>query len=96
MFAGHDGSYVRHSSCYQLTGGAWVPQDSLATARYAAAGSLTSDGEWLVTGGTDDTGRLSSTELLSGGTWQAGPSMVEPVAGHCQVTLGGVVYIIGG
>ena len=46
----------------------------------------------LVTGGV---GVGVSTEVLSGSTWQAGPPLKEAVNGHCQVSIGSVVYIIG-
>ena len=93
MFAGSDSSWVTQSSCYKLTGGAWVQQASLATARWASAASMSGDG-LLVTGGWGGS-YLSSTEVLSGSTWQAGPPLKEAVNGHCQVSIGSVVYIIG-
>ena len=49
----------------------------------------------LVTGGYDGSTRLSSTEVLSGSTWQAGPPLKEPLIDHCQIYLQGKVYITG-
>ena len=92
MFAGH-ASGVTQSSCYRLTGGAWVQQANLTTARDSSGASMSGDG-LLVTGGWNGS-RLSSTEVLSGSTWQAGPPLKEAVHGHCQIYLQGSVYITG-
>ena len=92
MFAGY--SSGAQSSCYKLTGGAWVQQASLATARGYSAASMSADG-LLVTGGYDGRSFLSSTKVLSGSTWQTGPPLPEAMHGHCQVYIRGTVYIIG-
>ena len=93
MNAGRSSGAIQRS-CYMLINGAWVQQASLTTARHRSATSMSSDG-LFVTGGFDGSSILSSTEVFSGSTWQAGPPLKEAVNGHCQVTIGSVVYIIG-
>ena len=64
--------------------------------RYDAAGSLL-DGGWLVTGGSDkDDKVLSSVVKFANNQWQEHSSMPNGVRGHCQVTVGGNVFVIGG
>ena len=50
----------------------------------------------IITGGKDASGtRLSSTEVLTGEGWVAGPDMPVTVSKHCQVSVGSRVYVSG-
>ena len=65
--------------------------------RYSAAASVVNDA-WLVTGGDNDVifdSYLSSTEILQGGGWVAGPGLPVRMQGHCQVTVGQGVVVTG-
>jgi len=70
--------------------------------RSKAASSMMTGGGWLVSGGTvgrlDGGGfnRSSSASLYSNNHWEEYSSVPVEVTGHCQVTLGDTVYIIGG
>ena len=93
MFSGYSSGHER--KCYQLTGGAWVKQESLSTARAESKASLSCDG-FLVTGVFDGSYSIKSSNVVfSGSTWQDGPPMQEGVYDHYQVSLGKTVYIIG-
>ena len=50
----------------------------------------------IITGGYDASYTLlSSTEVLTGEGWVAGPDMLVAVSGHCQVSMGSRVYVSG-
>jgi hypothetical protein len=84
------------SSCYSLAGGVWTRQPSIKEGRYHAAGTITEKG-FLITGGLGGGGGLllSSTEYFSSGVWKSGPALPVAIVGHCQITVGSAVYVIG-
>ena len=65
-------------------------QQPLNTKRVYAAASLSPLG-LMVTGGWSQ----SSTEVLTPTGWIPGPALPEPVSGHCQLSIGSLVIIIG-
>ena len=94
ILAGYDGTNAI-SKCYSLDHGRWWLQQPLITGRYIAGASMSPAGI-LVTGGEDASGTpLSSTEVLTGEGWVAGPDMPVAVAEHCQVSVGSRVYVAG-
>ena len=94
ILAGYDGSDAI-SKCYSLDHGRWWLQQPLITRRYYAAASMSPAGI-LVTGGVDASGTLlSSTEVLTGEGWVAGPDIPVAVWRHCQVSVGSRVYVSG-
>ena len=67
---------------------------SMREKRSSAAASVVNDA-WLVTGGLDGSDRVSSTEILQGGGWVAGPGLPVEMRSHCQVTVGQGVVVTG-
>ena len=68
---------------------------SMREKRWGAAASVVND-TWLVTGGYyGGPFSLSSTEMLQGGGWVAGPGLPVGMESHCQVTVGQGVVVTG-
>ena len=49
----------------------------------------------MVTGGYDGNDYLSSTEIFTGGKWEAGPKLPMKMSSHCQVTSNAGVIVAG-
>ena len=80
----------------QVSSGTWSATASMASARSGASAVLLQDGRVLITGGTDESGPLSSAELYSGSFSPAG-SMLLARSNHASVTLNdGRVLVLGG
>ena len=81
-----------------MQGGQWTAVASMRGKRSYAAASVV-NGAWLVTGGDNGDSYsysyLSSTEILQGGGWVAGPGLPVEMGGHCQVTVGQGVVVTG-
>jgi hypothetical protein len=70
-------------------------QQPIITER-AGAGASMSPAGIIITGGDDASyTTLSSTEVMTGEGWVAGPDMPVAVRRHCQVTVGSRVYVAG-
>ena len=77
-------------------------QPAMQEKRYDAGVSNTAEG-LFVTGGKNgeeegwfgDQVQLTSTEYFSSGQWVSGPVLPKEMSGHCQVTFGSSVVVIG-
>ena len=49
----------------------------------------------MVTGGHDGNTELSSTEIFTGGHWEAGTELPVKMSTHCQVTSNEGVIVAG-
>ena len=67
---------------------------SMREKRSSAAASVVNN-TLLVTGGHKGYSSLSSTEILQGGGWVAGPGLPVRMESHCQVTVGQGVVVTG-
>jgi len=85
------------TGCFYWTAAGWLSMNTTHfNKRYMAAGSLY-EGGWLVTGGDDDASNILSTVLYyTNDKWVEYPDMPDSVQGHCQVTVGSEVFVIGG
>lgn len=77
---------------------AWLPAGNLTAARSSSSSVLLQDGRLLVTGGTDASGPLASTDILdTSGNFTPGPPMNFARSNHVAVTLlDGKVLVAGG
>jgi len=84
------------SNCYKLEKGTWSALPNMKQKRARAASSVTSDGEFLVTGG-ETTGQLAlnTTEIYKNGVWEKGPELPVKMLGHCQLTTKSGVIVAG-
>ena len=81
--------------CEYLCAGKWRPFPNMTSLRTGGASSGSSSG-WFVTGGYNDAKVLNTTEVYtSENGWQVGPDLPTTLYGHCQLTVGETVYIIG-
>jgi len=84
------------SKCRKLEVGNWTAEPNMKRKRFYAAASTTKDGEFIVTGGWNETGGdHTSTEIFKNGTWQEGPELPFPMSQHCQVTTEAGVVVAG-
>jgi len=95
MTCGGRNNYIEQSGCHLLDEGAWRSQPSLKTNWQSAAASLTKNGKMMVTGGWDGNDWLSSTEIFTGGQWEAGTELPVKMSQHCQVTSNEGVIVAG-
>ena len=91
--------YQNRCSLYSFGDGSWnLAPFALNHARYAAASVALPDGGFLVMGGrghTEDS--LTTTEILSGGTFEIGPDLPERFDFHCSVLANDThVFLSGG
>jgi len=87
---------VYSSNCYKLEKGTWSAQPAMKQQRSRAASSVTSNGEWLVTGGRNNgNNALTSTEVYKNGVWKNGPELPVKMIGHCQLTTESGVIVAG-
>ena len=89
------------SECYRLKNSLWESFGQLQTARSGHAATTIGDSIWF-TGGDklhvvgEGNSELATTEILrNDGTIISGPDLPEPRDGHCQVTFGNTILIIG-
>ena len=89
------------SECYRLKNSLWESFGQLQTARSGHAATTIGDSIWF-TGGDklhipgEGYSELATTEILrNDGTIISGPDLPEPRDGHCQVTFGNTILIIG-
>jgi len=84
------------SNCYKLEKGTWSALPDMKQKRARAASSVTSNGEFLVTGG-ETTGQLAlnTTEIYKNGVWEKGPELPVKMLGHCQLTTKSGVIVAG-
>jgi len=89
--------YSRLSKCFTLYNGAWVSHitPNMLNRRSYAAASWTKKG-LFVTGGYSDNWYAYTEYLTEEGEWVYGPDLPDPMGGHCQLTVGSDVYILGG
>ena len=92
---------VYRSECYRLKNSVWESFGQLQTARRGHAASTIGDSIWF-TGGNklhiigEGASELATTEILrNDGTMIPGPDLPEARDGHCQVTFGNTILIIG-
>lgn len=81
--------------------GSWSTTGSMTSPRSGHALSLlpvgvAGSGQVIVSGGSNGTSTLSSTEVWNGSTWSLDGSMVLPVQKHTAVALGNDILIAGG
>jgi len=87
---------VYSSNCHKLEKGTWSAQPDMKQQRTRAASSVTSNGEWLVTGGKNNgNDALTSTEIYKNGVWENGPELPVRMVGHCQLTTKSGVIVAG-
>jgi len=87
---------VYSSNCHKLEKGTWSAQPDMKQQRTRAASSVTSNGEWLVTGGKNlESDALASTEIYKNGVWENGPELPVRMLGHCQLTTKSGVIVAG-
>ena len=62
-----------------------------------AAASGDGAGSWLVSGGMQNGAYVQTTEMRRvDGNWENGPDLTSALHDHCQLQLGGKVFIVGG
>jgi hypothetical protein len=81
--------------------GSWSTTGNMTTARRGHAMNLlpsgvATQGQVIVSGGTNGTTTLSSTEIWNGSTWALDAAMVAPVQQHASVALATSILIAGG
>ena len=79
--------------------GSWNYLADMATARYDHTATSLNDGRVLITGGTDGTNPLQSSEIFDSatGTWSAAWALGEPLTNHTATLLAtGDVLVAGG
>jgi hypothetical protein len=81
--------------------GSWSTTGSMTSGRWGHAMNLlptavTTSGQVIVSGGSNGTSTLSSTEIWNGASWTLDGAMVAPVQQHASVTLGNKILIAGG
>lgn len=78
----------------------WTDQgwDKIETSfnRIAAASSLLNNKTWLVTGGFNGTNVLKSTQIYTEAGFQNSVELPVVTTAHCQLTMSGIVYLMGG
>ncbi len=83
--------------CYSLENNEWVSSASMNSVRYAAAVAQLQDGKVLVTGGCNDSGYLSSVEMLTEKGWESNiPSLPVTNSYHCMVTVNSTTVLVIG
>merc|ERR1740137_73693 len=89
----------QQSSCYQLKDSAWVATAPLMAAREDAASVMLQDGSVLVSGGSDGSSRLQSSDVLTASAlaWSTAIELPSGRYGHCMLQLtSGQLFLHGG
>jgi len=84
------------TGCLVWTNTGWQSLDTPFFNKREDAASSFVGGDWLVTGGHDPYDEFSSALLYESDIWQEYLSMPSRLQSHCQVTVGGDVFVIGG
>jgi len=94
-----EGDQRRFSECFTLYNGKWVSgiTPNMLRKREDGAASWTKKG-LFVTGGysSSDYWHAYTEYLTEEGVWVYGPELPDSMGGHCQLTVGADVYILGG
>merc|ERR1712179_503773 len=91
--------YTRISKCFTLHNGAWVSHitPNMLNRRSYGAASWTKKGLFVTGGYNGGNNWHAYTEYLTEeGEWVYGPDLPDRMGGHCQLTVGSDVYILGG
>jgi len=94
----HDSSSY-FDTCSTLLNGSWVEgvTPHMIKKRSVAGHSWTNKGLFVTGGFNKEEKTLSHTEYLTrSGKWEEGPRLPYNLRGHCQVTVGSDVYVLGG
>ena len=92
---GNEGIKMK-SECYIFKNGEWLSNiENLQTSRSLHGISNHEDFLWI-TGGKNGTQRLASTEIIyPDGKVTSGPNLPEARDGHCQLSYGQTIFILG-
>jgi hypothetical protein len=86
------------NKCYSLDNNEWISLASMNSVRSSAAAAQLQDGKLLVTGGSDASDYLNSSEMLTEEGWESNlPSLPVTIFAHCMITVNSTtVMAIGG